>query len=62
MGDRFDSRGKGVRYTTIRVFKGLEAPIVFAVDLPSEEEESYAKTLYTSASAAQVLLYLYQRK
>jgi superfamily I DNA/RNA helicase len=62
MGDRFDSRGKGVRYTTIRVFKGLEAPIVFAVDLPSEEEESYAKTLYTSASRAQVLLYLYQRK
>jgi hypothetical protein len=41
---------------------GAEAHVVFAVDLPSEGEESYAKTLYTSASRAQLLLYLYHRK
>ena len=41
---------------------GAEAPVVFAVELPSEKDETYAKTLYTSASRAQVLLYLYHRK
>lgn len=62
MGDRFDSRSRGLQYTTIRVFKGLEAPIVFVVDLVEEQSTEFSKVLYTSASRAQVLLYTFTIK
>jgi superfamily I DNA/RNA helicase len=62
MGDRFDSRKKEIQYTTIRVFKGLEAPVVFVVDLIDVQSDDFAKVLYTSASRAQVLLYTFTIK
>jgi hypothetical protein len=60
MSDRYDSRKKSIQHTTIRMFKGLEAPVVFIVDLSHADPERLAQALYTSASRAQTLLYIYE--
>lgn len=49
---------KAVNYTTINTFKGLEADVVFIIDTDKVENPDY-KVLYTQASRAKYLLYIF---
>jgi len=62
MGHRYRKNSRAIQYSTIRMFKGLEAEVVFLVGLDNLPEENLAEAIYTQGSRAQSLLYVYRKK
>ena len=60
MGRTLRGRSRAIRYSYLRVFKGLEADIVFVLGLDRSSAD-YAEAVYNQASRARGLLYLYVR-
>ena len=58
-----DNKGRfqnnAINYTTINTFKGLEADVVFIIDIDKIKEENKTKLLYTEASRAKHKIYFY---
>jgi len=58
-----DNKGRmqrdAINYTTINTFKGLEADIVFVIDIQMIDENQRLEKLYTEASRARSKLYLF---
>jgi hypothetical protein len=52
---------KAVNYTGINTFKGLEADVVMIIDTDKVENPDY-QVLYTQASRAKYLLYVFLKK
>lgn len=50
-----------LKFCTIHSFKGLEAPVVFVLDIENFEEEQARLLNYTAISRATSLLYIYHR-
>ncbi len=61
MGRTYREHSKSLRFTNIRLFKGLEADVVFVVGLPATGSDDFQRQLYTQASRARLLLYAYRR-
>ena len=58
---RYDPSAKQIYYTTIEIFKGLEADVVLLVFGPNLSVQEQAKALYVQGSRAKHLLYVYRR-
>lgn len=58
---RYDVRAKHIYYSTIEIFKGLEADVVLLVLGSTLGAEQLSKALYVQGSRAKHLLYVYQR-
>lgn len=58
---RYDPGAKQIYYTTIEIFKGLEADVVLLVLGPNLSAQEQAKALYVQGSRAKHLLYIYRR-
>lgn len=58
---RYDPSAKQIYYTTIEIFKGLEADVVLLVLGPNLSLQEQAKALYVQGSRAKHLLYVYRR-
>lgn len=58
-----DNKGRmkrdAINYTTINTFKGLEADIVFVIDIQKIDKNQRLEKLYTEASRARSKLYLF---
>jgi len=59
LGDIEDRRPNAVRFTTIRSFKGLEAEIVFLTGIQDDPMVCTLADIYTGASRARFLLYVF---
>jgi len=59
LGRYYDNCSKSVRFTTINVFKGMEADVVFLFFDSKMNSENLPKLFYVQASRARLLLYLY---
>ncbi|MCH1493736.1 MAG: hypothetical protein L7U72_00795, partial [Rubripirellula sp.] len=57
VGRTFREKSNAVRYTNIRLFKGLESDIVFM--LGSAGESAQVASFYTRASRARLKLFVY---
>ena len=55
----YDERSRSVQFTTINMFKGLEADVVFVVACEGYEKEALSEILYAQGSRARTLLYVY---
>lgn len=53
--------GRSIQFTTINMFKGLEADIVFVVACEEHEGEAISEILYAQGSRARTLLYVYYK-
>jgi DNA polymerase III delta prime subunit len=51
-----------IHYVTINMFKGLEAAVVFIIDIDKVDEEKLIPKLYTEASRAVHSLYIYRKE
>lgn len=60
LGDRYDNRSKAIQYTNIKMFKGLEADVIFIIDTNAIENDMLQNILYVQSSRAKNLLYIYQ--
>ena len=58
---RFDPRAKKIYYSTIEIFKGLEAAVVFVLLGDRFKDTELPKILYVEGSRAKHLLYVYRR-
>lgn len=58
---RYDVRARQIYYSTIEIFKGLEADVVLLVLGDKAPPKEFSKTLYVQGSRARHLLYIYQR-
>ena len=59
---RYDPHAKQIHYSSIEIFKGLEADVVLLVQGKKRSSEEEAKALYVQGSRAKHLLYVYRRK
>ena len=59
MGSYYDERSRSVQFTSINIFKGLEADIVFLFVENTELEAEISETLYVQGSRARIILYVY---
>jgi len=59
---RFDPRAKNIYYSTIEIFKGLEASVVFVLLGRRFEDTEVSKALYIEGSRAKHLLYVFRRE
>ena len=59
LGRYFDANSSSVRFTTINVFKGLEADVVFLFVRENYTKENMSEVFYVEASRAKLLLYIY---
>lgn len=57
-----EERANGIRFATIRSFKGLEADIVFLIGLKEGKQTCTATDIYVGASRARFLLYVFYNK
>ena len=55
----YNERSRSIQFTTIKMFKGLEADIVFVVACEEHKEEALSEILYAQGSRARTLLYVY---
>lgn len=58
---RYDPSAKNIYYTTIEIFKGLEADVVLLVLGSHLSAQEKAKAIYIQGSRAKHLLYVYDR-
>lgn len=58
----YDPNAKKIYYSTIDIFKGLEADVVFVVLSDRLAEDQIAKAIYVQGSRAKHALYIYRRK
>lgn len=58
---RYDVRARQIYYSTIEIFKGLEADVVLLVLGDKAPAKEFSKALYVQGSRAKHLLYIYQR-
>src|SRR5262249_12370785 len=58
---RYDPRAKKIYYSTIEIFKGLEADIVLLVLGDRYAPEELANAIYVQGSRAKHVLYVYRR-
>lgn len=58
---RFDRRARNIYYSTIDIFKGLEAPVVFVLLGDQVSDAELPRTLYVEGSRAKNVLYIYRR-
>lgn len=58
IGRTYRERSDAIRYTNIRLFKGLEADVVFLLGLYGEESLHSRRQIYTQGSRARTLLYV----
>jgi len=56
----YDEKTGSVGFTTINMFKGMEADIVFLIYHGAENALEDGKQLYVSGSRARTVLYIYQ--
>ena len=61
MGRSYRTRSDAIRYTSINMFKGLEADVVFVLDLPATTQTNTC-ALYTQTTRAQTHLVVSRRK
>ena len=59
--DRYDPESRNLYYSTIEIFKGLEAEVVLLVISNADKESQNGRSLYVRASRARLLLYIYRR-
>lgn len=59
---RHDEKAHCVYYSTIDIFKGLEADVILIVDCDAFDSTDLARQLYVQGSRARHLLYVYRRK
>ena len=59
LGRYYDDNSSSIRFTTINVFKGLEADVVFLFVHNETLKEKLSKALYVQGSRARVILYVY---
>jgi superfamily I DNA and RNA helicase len=59
---RYDQTAKRIFYSTIEIFKGLEADIVFVLLGDRIKEAEIPNALYVQGSRAKHALYVYRRK
>jgi len=57
-----DSPGGGIRFATVRSFKGLEADIVFLIGLKAGKQTCTPADIYVGGSRGRFLLYLFYNK
>lgn len=57
----YDPRAKKVYYSTIDIFKGLEADVVLVILGKKSLSDELAKSIYVQGSRAKHLLYVYER-
>jgi hypothetical protein len=57
----YNPKAKKIFYSTINIFKGLEADVVFVILDRQLADDDLAKALYVRASRAKHLLYIYER-
>ena len=55
----YDERSRSIQFTTINMFKGLEADVVFVVACERYKEKALSEILYAQGSRARTLLYVY---
>ena len=55
-------RSNAVRFQTIRSFKGLEADIVFLIDVKKDSRVCTDADIYVGGSRARFLLYIFREK
>lgn len=55
----YNERSRAVQFTTINMFKGLEADVVFLLAVDKSEPEELSEILYAQGSRARALLYVY---
>ena len=58
---RAAERGEGLWYETVSAFKGLEAPVVFFVDVDQDDPRCGRKAQYVAASRATHALHVFPR-
>ena len=58
----FNSREAGINYATIRSFKGLEADILFLIDIKNGSQACTDADVYVGASRARYLLYVFHHE
>lgn len=58
IGRTYHDRSNAIRYTNIRLFKGLEADVVYLLGLPAKQSANAGIQVYTQGSRAQTLLYV----
>ncbi|HOO12666.1 MAG TPA: hypothetical protein PK684_06920, partial [Bacillota bacterium] len=56
------ARANAVRFQTIRSFKGLEADIVFLIDVMKDSRVCTDADIYVGGSRARFLLYIFSKK
>jgi hypothetical protein len=56
------ARGNVIRFSTIRSFKGLEADIVFLIDITPESRVCTDADIYVGGSRARFMLYIFHHK
>lgn len=57
-----DARGNVVRFSTIRSFKGLEADIVFLIDITRDSKVCTDADIYVGGSRARFMLYIFHER
>ncbi|MEB3102052.1 hypothetical protein [Ferviditalea candida] len=58
----FTSGERGVKFATIRSFKGLEADVVFLIDVRDNTPVCSPADIYVGASRARYLLYVFHQE
>jgi hypothetical protein len=59
LGRYYDNSSKSIRFTTINVFKGMEADVVFLVFDNKMNSENLSELFYVQASRARLMLFVY---
>ena len=59
MTDNIKAAGNVVRFSTIRSFKGLEADIVFLIDITPDSRVCTRADIYVGGSRARFMLYIF---
>jgi len=60
LGRYYDENARSVRFTTINVFKGMEADVVFFFVDNRHSGQGQSKNLYAQASRARIMLFVYE--
>jgi hypothetical protein len=60
MGSYYNESSRSVQFTSINIFKGLEADIVFLFVDETESGTEISDTLYVQGSRARIILYVYR--
>jgi hypothetical protein len=58
----YDPQAKKIYYSTIEIFKGLEADVVLLIQGKALSKQQVAKSVYVQGSRARHLLHVYERE